>query len=154
MTPLRKRLAELGACSDAIEWVGDRTLAQAIADCNRAGWLMWLYMRMACAAVGGWSMPHEVIRLLLECVPEGELPGTRRWAAGQDAEWAELYREFVRTNNLTTSLIPLVVCRIEDGSYADAAEGAKDFADWFRISPDTIRERLKRGRTLGRKAAA
>lgn len=122
MTTLQKRLAELGACDEAIKWVGKRTLTQIIADCDRADWLMWLYMRMA--GTPGWSSPRDVVSLLLVYVPECELPVTRRWVAGEDVSLNDATEEYV-------------------------SAGLGDL-----IPPHTIRELLKRGRTLGRKAAA
>jgi hypothetical protein len=42
MTPLKQKLKELNACQEAIEWVGERTIEQAVNDCHRGDWLIWL----------------------------------------------------------------------------------------------------------------
>ena len=35
------KLVKLGACQEALDWVGDRTKQQALADCERADWMLW-----------------------------------------------------------------------------------------------------------------
>jgi hypothetical protein len=42
MTPLKIKLKELNACDEAMEWVGDRTIEEAVNDCHRGDWLLWL----------------------------------------------------------------------------------------------------------------
>lgn len=44
-TLLVDQLRDLGACSDAIAWVGDRDLAAAWAECQRGDWMLWLAAR-------------------------------------------------------------------------------------------------------------
>jgi hypothetical protein len=39
---LLSRLEKLGACSDAVTWVGNRDLKTAWAECPRADWMLWL----------------------------------------------------------------------------------------------------------------
>jgi hypothetical protein len=46
MTPLKQKLKELNACDEAMEWVGDRTIEQAVKDCHRGDWLLWLGQRI------------------------------------------------------------------------------------------------------------
>lgn len=38
---LKDELKKMCACSEAMDWVEDRTLKQAWAECERADWLMW-----------------------------------------------------------------------------------------------------------------
>jgi hypothetical protein len=42
---LRNKLRKLGACKEAIAWVGDKTLRQAWDECPCADWMLWLYQR-------------------------------------------------------------------------------------------------------------
>jgi hypothetical protein len=35
-------LESIDACSYAIEWAGDKTIEQVVADCHRGDWLLWL----------------------------------------------------------------------------------------------------------------
>jgi len=42
----KTKLQKLGACKEAIEWVGDMTLEQAWKKCQRGDWMLWLYAKM------------------------------------------------------------------------------------------------------------
>ena len=42
---MQKLLIRLGACEEAREWVGARTLEQAWAECVRPDWMLWLHAR-------------------------------------------------------------------------------------------------------------
>jgi len=37
-----KRLEEMNACGDAVDWVGRRGIMTAWRDCNRADWMIWV----------------------------------------------------------------------------------------------------------------
>ena len=37
----KEELQRLHACSEAVEWVGDRTLEQAWNECERGDWMLW-----------------------------------------------------------------------------------------------------------------
>jgi hypothetical protein len=37
----REQMIKLGACSEEMEWLGDRTFDQYWAECERADWMMW-----------------------------------------------------------------------------------------------------------------
>jgi len=43
---LREQLRAMDACREAVEWVGDRTLAQAWAECPRGDWMAWFTRRL------------------------------------------------------------------------------------------------------------
>lgn len=42
----QSRLAAAGACSEALEWIGQRSLARAWRECRRVDWMIWLLERM------------------------------------------------------------------------------------------------------------
>jgi hypothetical protein len=46
MKQLKDLLIELNACEDAIDWVGDKTIEQALADSQRGDWLLWLAKKL------------------------------------------------------------------------------------------------------------
>ncbi len=46
MKQFKDLLIELNACEDAIDWVGDKTIEQALADSQRGDWLLWLAKRL------------------------------------------------------------------------------------------------------------
>ena len=45
MKQLKNRLEELNACSEAIEWVGDKSLKKAWRRCKRGDWMHWYYFK-------------------------------------------------------------------------------------------------------------
>ena len=38
----KQLLRELDACQEAIDWVGDKTIEQAVEQCDRGDWFRWL----------------------------------------------------------------------------------------------------------------
>lgn len=42
MKTFKQYLELLSACKNAIEWAGDKTIEQVVADCHRGDWLLWL----------------------------------------------------------------------------------------------------------------
>lgn len=70
-TTFAERLRVMNACSEAVEWCGDRTLERAWNECERADWLMWLASK---------HLPRSTVMLAacdcaetaLRYVPEGE----------------------------------------------------------------------------------
>ena len=52
-------LKRLHACSNAVAWVGNRTLAEAWTECDRPEWLLWLAGRQA-----GRPLEGQVVRTL------------------------------------------------------------------------------------------
>ena len=46
MKQFKDLLIELNACKDAIDWVGDKTIEQALADSQRGDWLLWLAKKL------------------------------------------------------------------------------------------------------------
>jgi hypothetical protein len=43
---LASKLRAMGACPEAIEWVGTRTLRQAWNECERGDWMAWLTQKL------------------------------------------------------------------------------------------------------------
>ena len=79
MTELQTELERLGACPEAVEWVGTRTLSEAWAECKRADRMLWLAMRMCDRQDLGWQPRSEVVlaacdgpELVLHLIPESE----------------------------------------------------------------------------------
>jgi hypothetical protein len=83
-----KILQRLGACQEAIQWVGNRTPRQAWDECERADWLLWIAAKMK-----GNNTRQQIVlaacdcaRLALRFVPAGELrplqaiEAAERWA--------------------------------------------------------------------------
>lgn len=97
VSELRKMLRLLGACEEAIEWVGERDLETAWAECERADWMLWLVVRMA--GTEGWPTRQAVVLAACACAetvlllfkdkyPEDNRPRVavetaQRWAIGK-----------------------------------------------------------------------
>ena len=68
---LARKLKALGACKDAVDWVGEHDLATAWAKCERPDWMLWLCGKMAGNA--GWAKKQQIV--LLACdIAESVLP--------------------------------------------------------------------------------
>ena len=50
MHTLKQYLTDIGACKEAKMWVGDKSLAEAWATCQRGDWMLWLAKR-ACVDI-------------------------------------------------------------------------------------------------------
>jgi len=70
-TELGKLLNRLGACNDAVNWVGERDLATAWAECERADWMLWLCGRMI--GKDGWPTHQQIVLVVCLCA-ETALP--------------------------------------------------------------------------------
>jgi hypothetical protein len=62
----KEQLIDMKACSEAIEWVGGRTLAEAWSECPRGDWMLWGLAMMA--GQPGWPSHQEVVRHTCWCV--------------------------------------------------------------------------------------
>ena len=56
----REWLIDRHACEPALEWVGDRTLEQAWAECPRGDWMEWLFFEVA-HRTNSWSEYDDLI---------------------------------------------------------------------------------------------
>jgi hypothetical protein len=46
MKVFKDLLINLKACSEAIEWAGDRTIEEVVENCHRGDWLLWLAQKI------------------------------------------------------------------------------------------------------------
>jgi len=88
MKTLKEQLTKLGACPEAVKWVGDTTLQQAWQTCERTDWMLWLCGKMVDKP--GWPTRQDLVLAACDCartalryVPDGE---TRPLAAIETAE--------------------------------------------------------------------
>ncbi|MDI6808939.1 MAG: hypothetical protein QME66_08170, partial [Candidatus Eisenbacteria bacterium] len=70
-------LENMGACAEAITWVGHRTLERAWAECERGDWMIWLVGKHH--KHPGWPKHREIVLCACEIaeralrfVPAGE----------------------------------------------------------------------------------
>ena len=67
-----EKLRRMGACGEAIAWVGERTLEQAWAECKNPHWMLWLASRATVDARETVLCGCEIARTVLHLVPGGE----------------------------------------------------------------------------------
>ena len=90
---MRDMLSRIGACKEAVEWVGERDLATAWRECDRADWMLWLLAKRA--GNPHWPTRQQVVLAACACaetalhhVPADEprpriaIKTARRWANG------------------------------------------------------------------------
>ncbi len=54
-------LKKLGACQEAIDWLGERTVEEAWLVCEGGWWMRWLLGRLGC-----WFMVRRPVYLILQ----------------------------------------------------------------------------------------
>lgn len=85
-------LKAIGACQEAIEWVGDRPIQEAWDACGRGDWMLWLIRRMADKP--GWPSLQAVVGLCCDCAdlggeywigdaPRLAIEASRAWCRGE-----------------------------------------------------------------------
>ena len=116
-----KMLVKLGACSEAVEWVGDKSPAVAWKTCKRGDWMLWLCGKLS-GEPGGKGRKKLVLaacacaRLSLKYVRKGE---KRPLKAIQTAEaWARGKR------GVTIEQVRTAAAAAYDAAYAAAAYDA------------------------------
>ena len=83
-----------GACDEACEWVAQRDIATAYAECERADWLLWIFGRMADKL--GWPTRKQVVLAACACAesalkhvkpgedrPRKAIETARAWVRGE-----------------------------------------------------------------------
>ncbi len=102
MSKLHDELVSMSACSEAVKWVGNRSLATAWAKCERADWMLWyahkrgvdarIMTRAACAcartALQYVPAGEDRPRLAIEAAEAWADDPTPAWAAAGAAAWA------------------------------------------------------------------
>ena len=85
---LRDRLIKMGACEDAVAWVGDRDITAAWAECQRADWMLWLAGRVVArplVVLAACACARTALRYVLagEDRPRVAIETAERWARGE-----------------------------------------------------------------------
>ena len=94
--PIAPLLGQVGACREAVEWAGTRTIAQAWAECPRGDWMLWLLARLDADRQRIVRAACQCARLALPYVPSDEL---RPLAAIETAEaWTRGEATLVQVN--------------------------------------------------------
>ena len=118
--PLTKQLRALGACADAVEWVGDRTLAQAWSECHRADWMFWFLERSK-----GWSRDalNECLIDIMALALEAARPTCER-----ESYWAQVEAAHAQTRDAIRNKGDLSAAALAADAAAGAAWAAADAA--------------------------
>ena len=85
---LRDRLVKMGACAEAVEWVGGRNITAAWAECERADWMLWLAGRVVArepVVLAACACARTALRYVLagEDRPRVAIEMAERWARGE-----------------------------------------------------------------------
>lgn len=80
MTKLCKHLLSVGACREALKWVGTRTARRAWLECDRADWLVWWAMSTEA------NRREDVVLVVCQCLRRAAL----RLPAGENRPQAAL----------------------------------------------------------------
>src|SRR5579863_714630 len=94
---LKKLLASLGACQEAVQWIGERDLKTAWAECERGDWMLWLSGKME--GKKGWPTRKQIVLAACDCAelslsifekrypndkrPRVAIETARKWANGE-----------------------------------------------------------------------
>jgi hypothetical protein len=114
-------LEDLGACDEAVEWVGARDAIEAWNDCPRGDWLLWILGKLEADRKRLVLCAHECIEAAVlgiahECVHRC-LILAKRWAVG-DCSDEELHVAEEAVHSYITGLQSDALVRHVDAAYA------------------------------------
>ena len=108
---LNDQIKKYHPCSDAVAWIGDKTLAEAWSTCERGDWLLWLAGRVEVDRKLLVTCACQCARLVLPLVKKGELRPLKAIEAAEGWARGEVMKKEVRT--------------AADAAYAAAADARK-----------------------------
>ena len=122
---MQKLLERLGACGEAREWVGDRTLEQAWAECESPDWMLWLHARSESADAGAYAaLAEQWAEAAARAARAAEASVAAAWAAeaadAAEAAWARA----ARAAEASVAAAEASVAAAWAAEAADAAEAA------------------------------
>lgn len=85
----KEHLIELGACDEAVEWVGRRGIRRAWTECEHGGWMMWLLAKTGFDQKAFVLIASSCAERALVRVPTGEdrpakaIATARAWTRGE-----------------------------------------------------------------------
>ena len=102
MGTFRDKLVAIGACDEAVKWVGERDGATAWRECPRGDWLLWHAARVGCDRRALVRAACDCAETALMYVQEGEgrparaIAAARAWADAPSEETREAARVAAR----------------------------------------------------------
>lgn len=113
------KLQEMGACREALAWIGDRTAQQAWDECQRGDWMLWLASRLIDQPNG--PTQQQVGYCACECAER--LMRYAPTSEDRTCRAVEAARAYTRSGNMTTREIFISVA-----AYMEAYVSVK--MDW------------------------
>ena len=71
-TEFNRQLNMIGACSEGVDWVGNRTLEEVWRDADRADWMLWLVAKAGVDRKNLVTCCCAIVRKALKYIPLGE----------------------------------------------------------------------------------
>lgn len=122
MTKLQSLLKNLGACKEAVEFVGKKALQDAWIDCERPDWMLWLAGKMANQE--GWPTKKQVVLAACACA-ENVLPMfEKKYPADNRPRKAIKTAKLWATNKATLKKARTAALAAADAAYAAYAAHA------------------------------
>lgn len=144
--PIKPRLTKMGACGEALDWVADRDLKTAWAECERGDWMLWL--------AGGLGIDRKLLvqaacdcaETALKFVPEGEdrprivIETARAWCRGE----ATLDEVLEAADAVYAAYAAGASNAARAAAYAAADAAYADYADYaaHKEHADLVRQRI------------
>ena len=145
-----KWLESNNACSDAVIWIGKRSLKQAWDECERADWMLWYMCRAELAT------KRERIHIVCDCaatalkyVPKGEdrpreaIEATRRYADEPTEENLRLLNAVGAASGDAARAASGDAAWVAAGAAAGAAAGIAAWVVAHKQMCEMIREKIK-----------
>jgi hypothetical protein len=121
-TTFKDELIKLDACQDAIEWVGDKSVAEAWSECKRGDWMLWFLLN------ADIKVSDKALRLIaVRCAREVQhLMKDQRSIDALDV--AERYANGEATDEELTAAWAAAWDAAGDAAWAAAGDAARDAA--------------------------
>lgn len=133
MNPFKQKLIELEACVPALDWVGERTLEEAWAECDCFAWLEWVACKLNLPKTEFVNLACRAARSAGHLIPEGK---NRHSLAVEAAE--KWLTEPTEKNRLAAAVASSgsVVAAVSPDTYAARADSWAADAAASRTAPD------------------
>jgi len=155
---LKILLASIDACSEAVQWVGDRDLKTAWSECDRGDWMLWLCVKME--GRKGWPTRKQIVIVACDCAelslpiyekkypkdnrPRKAIEIARKWTDGEatiEEVRSAAYAAYAAADEAAYAAYDAAYAAAADAAY-DAAYAAAHTAR-LRECADICRKRLE-----------
>ena len=161
MSDLQKILADLNACPEAAEWVGDKDAGEAWTTCERGDWMLWLATEVnidrKLIVLAACDCAEPALKYATSDAPRIAIETARAWCrdeatieqvkdAASAAAYAAAYAAYSKASHNAAVHAAHAVYAAYAAHAAARAESLKHSADLVRqrIPLEVIADRLKR----------